>query len=77
VVGAVELLTESSMGVLVLKGLGLGCLLVMVVLVLSGDWWCEGVVVQVPSGRRELVPGRQVVKLIEGVGVVGGSQVGS
>jgi hypothetical protein len=59
VVNAVDVLTEGSMGVLMFKRLGLNFLLLVAVTSSSVggcSQWGKGVIIQVPSGRRELVP---------------------
>ena len=75
---AVEVSTEGGVGVLVFEGLFVWLPFVSFLAMLASDlrgWRSEGVVVEVPSWRREVEP-RGFSKLVGGAGLVGGSQVG-
>jgi hypothetical protein len=79
VVDAIEVLAEGGVGVLVLEGLPVRLLLGTSFLAASTSSLrgrrSEGVVVEVPSWRREVEP-RGFSKLVCGAGLIGGSQVG-
>jgi hypothetical protein len=78
VVDTSRVLEKGGVCVFMVEGFGLGSLLVSSALLLGvGSGWCEHVIIRVPSGRRELVLGRRVIELVEGVGAVSGSQIGS
>jgi hypothetical protein len=80
VIGAVEVSAEGGVGVLVLEGrlvrLLLGASLLATLASSLRSRGSEGVVVEVPSWRREVEP-RGFCKLVCGAGLIGGSQVGS
>ena len=80
VVGAVEVLAEGGVSVLVFQGLFvrplLGASLLAALASSLRGRRSEGVVVEVPSWRGEVEP-RGFSKLVCGAGLVGGSQVGS
>jgi hypothetical protein len=80
VVGAVEVLAEGGMGVLVLEGrlvrLLFGASLFATLVSSLRSWGGESVVVEVPSWRGKVEP-RGFCELVCGAGLIGGSQVGS
>ena len=78
VIDAVEVVTEGSVGILVLKGFVLTFVALAVLLVSEQrSRWSESVVVKVPGRGSELLPRRRVIEQIRGVGSVGRSQLGS
>jgi hypothetical protein len=73
--GAVDVLAEGGVGVLMFEGLSFGLLLVASFAALVRDGRRKGGVVKVPSRQQEVKP-RWFSKLVGRVGLIGGSQVG-